>query len=320
MEDCDFELDNIWLKDFPFDLKSRVIERCLNNYDSSIARYKNSNRPFKLKYKTKKMEERNGCSIPIIKKYWNKISHRHWWYKLWGDNNKKFSIDHDCVLITTNTKKHYINYIDKSYNDNMSKENIIVCDPGLRTFQTCYDVKNDSFIEIAPGVSKTVRIQKHFIKKMQSKISKNEFKNHKERYNFKKAYKRALERMRNRVDNLHKCTAKYFCDNYNTIIIPKLNILSSKRISSKIKSVSSTLSHCGFIERLITKSSHYNNCKVFVCTEEYTSKSCSNCGAIKYDLGANKTYKCNYCNFILDRDFNAARNILFKFLKDINAV
>ncbi len=50
------------------------------------------------------------------------------------------------------------------------------------------------------------------------------------------------------------------------------------------------------------------------CEEWYTSKTCSECGNIDDRLGTNKIYKCKSCDSIMDRDLNAAKNILLKFL------
>ena len=52
--------------------------------------------------------------------------------------------------------------------------------------------------------------------------------------------------------------------------------------------------------------------RVVECSEEYTSKTCSRCGNVKYDLGASAIYKCNSCRLTQDRDINAGKNILIK--------
>jgi transposase len=54
------------------------------------------------------------------------------------------------------------------------------------------------------------------------------------------------------------------------------------------------------------------------CEEWYTSKTCSEYGDIDDDLGGNKIYKCKSCDSIMDRDLNAAKNILLKFLIEQN--
>ncbi|OWY99141.1 Transposase [Phytophthora megakarya] len=43
--------------------------------------------------------------------------------------------------------------------------------------------------------------------------------------------------------------------------------------------------------------------------EEYTSKTCSGCGAIKNNLGGSEIFWCGSCRAVFDRDLNAARNI-----------
>lgn len=58
---------------------------------------------------------------------------------------------------------------------------------------------------------------------------------------------------------------------------------------------------------------------MFMVTEEYTSKTCCNCGALHQKLGGNKLFKCPGCGFTADRDIHAAFNIFLKFLKETSA-
>ncbi|RHZ56880.1 hypothetical protein Glove_396g97 [Diversispora epigaea] len=62
--------------------------------------------------------------------------------------------------------------------------------------------------------------------------------------------------------------------------------------------------------------SHYQYpwCKVVICDEHYTSKTCGNCGYLHQKLRSNKTFKCSQCQIEMDRDINAARNILLRYL------
>ena len=46
--------------------------------------------------------------------------------------------------------------------------------------------------------------------------------------------------------------------------------------------------------------------------ESYTSKTCSQCGYYKHNLGSNKLFICDECDLIINRDFNGARNIYVK--------
>jgi transposase len=57
-----------------------------------------------------------------------------------------------------------------------------------------------------------------------------------------------------------------------------------------------------------------NKSNLIVQEEQFTTKTCGNCGCINENVGSNKIFKCDKCNLIADRDFHAARNILIKFL------
>ena len=82
---------------------------------------------------------------------------------------------------------------------------------------------------------------------------------------------------------------------------------------SSFERISMTLSHCRFRQYLSHKSCEYPWCKVVICTEEYTSKTCGCCGVINRNLGSLKTFKCPSC---IDRDVNGARNVLLKYITE----
>src|SRR5690606_28489903 len=50
------------------------------------------------------------------------------------------------------------------------------------------------------------------------------------------------------------------------------------------------------------------------CDEHFTSKTCGNCGFLNFTLGQKKIFSCPQCSIEMDRDVNAARNILLRFL------
>ena len=75
-----------------------------------------------------------------------------------------------------------------------------------------------------------------------------------------------------------------------------------------------TLSHYRFKTTLKHKAMEYPWVHVIDTTEEYTSKTCGECGAIHRNLGSKKIFKCPQCGYEADRDFNGARNILIKHL------
>lgn len=116
--------------------------------------------------------------------------------------------------------------------------------------------------------------------------------------------------LENLVLELHRKIA--LCSIYNTILIPKLNFHNFNNMSKRNKSQMAVLNHCLFVDRLISKSREFKDCKVKIVTEEFTSKTCGCCGLINNKLGSSETFKCSGCHLEIDRDFNGARNILLK--------
>src|ERR1043166_5729872 len=77
-----------------------------------------------------------------------------------------------------------------------------------------------------------------------------------------------------------------------------------------------TWSHYRFRQYLFHKSREYPWCKVVICTEEYTSKTCGSCEVINRNLGSSKTFQCPSCGATIDRDINGARNVLLKYITE----
>jgi putative transposase len=166
------------------------------------------------------------------------------------------------------------------------------------------------------GKSDISRIDKlcYHYDKLQSKWSQPTTK-HSKIYRYKKGFNVAFEIWL--MDSTKKKTAKWACENYRTIFLPKFETqkMVSKRqrkINSKTARKMLTWSHYRFKTRLINKARKYPNCRVIICGEEYTSQTCSECGYLHRKIGGSKKFKCPGCNQKSDRDFNAARNILLK--------
>lgn len=129
-------------------------------------------------------------------------------------------------------------------------------------------------------------------------------------------------RLRNKTDDFHWKTIKFLTSNFKNILIG--DVSSKSIISRKINGMSrmskrilSLYSLYLFKQRLKYKA-EINGSTLFNVNEYYTSKTCSNCGHIKTDLGKAKLYSCNQCNFTIHRDLNGARNILNVHLIDRN--
>jgi putative transposase len=72
-----------------------------------------------------------------------------------------------------------------------------------------------------------------------------------------------------------------------------------------------------FKEHLMNKCKYYN-IPVHLANKYFaSSKKCSNCDNIKKDLTLNdRIYICDKCGFTIDRDLNAARNLVHMKKKD----
>ena len=141
------------------------------------------------------------------------------------------------------------------------------------------------------------------------------------RYRLRRAWYRCIDRIKNRIDEIHKKMSSWLVQNYSVILIPKFDVkhmVKKKERKLNKKTARSMLcwAHFRFRQRLIAKAELYGNCKVIECDEAYTSKTCGGCGNLNQKLGSKKLFVCTEtsCDYEADRDVNAARNILLRYL------
>jgi transposase len=77
-----------------------------------------------------------------------------------------------------------------------------------------------------------------------------------------------------------------------------------------------TRSHFQSKQRLIAHAQHAGS-MVFIVIEHFASNTCGHRGNLHTDLGSNKRFQCLSCNVVMDRDANAARNILLRNLPSL---
>lgn len=205
---------------------------------------------------------------------------------------------------------------------------VVSIDPGVRTFATCYSpTAGIGKLPVAGDVK--MRRRYHRIDRIQAalatiKSSKTEYRAPK-RKTLKRMTKK-VHRLWKEIDDckhhMHYTVIKFLLDNFEKVVIPDFDphSMSDKRTSlltSETKRAMFNWGHGLFRQRLKTKASLLGRLDaVVVVTEEYTSKTCGNCGNIKYNLGSADKYHCNGCGVEMDRDVNGARNILLKHLTE----
>lgn len=95
---------------------------------------------------------------------------------------------------------------------------------------------------------------------------------------------------------------------YSLIAVENLNIKGMVRNRRLAKSISDA-GWGEFLSMLGYKADEAGSRVVEVCARN-TSQFCSDCGSLVPKGLSERTHKCPHCGLVLDRDVNAARNIL----------
>lgn len=178
--------------------------------------------------------------------------------------------------------------------------NLVGIDVGLKSFATLSD---GGVIDNPKHLNKS---EKRLADAQRSLSKKN-----KDSQNRKKQRKRVGKlhrRIRNqRLDFLHKTSASVIAK--HAVVLEDLDVQGMM----KNRSLSKAISDAGWFEfkRQLEYKAQWKG-KLFITIErkEPTSKRCSSCGSIQ-DMPLGKTiYSCPACGMTMDRDLNAARNIL----------
>ena len=189
---------------------------------------------------------------------------------------------------------------------NIKIDDVCALDPGIRKFQTMYSTKGCAFLGTDFDQKQLKRCK--VVDNIVSKMTKS---NHKKRQSLKKVLHRKIQEIKNHKNELHWKICNFLVNNYQRIIIPKFEGRKMVRtLSHKISRSLYNAGHYQFRERLTYKCDEYG-VQLDVVTEEYTSKTCTNCGVIQ-NIGTSEVYNCKSCNMTLDRDINGARNIFLK--------
>lgn len=195
------------------------------------------------------------------------------------------------------------------------RDDVCAIDPGVRTFITTWSPRRVT--KIGDGVATEMFQRMILMDKLRSKI--DTCKNRRSKSRTKRAFLRLSERFQNIQRDLHYKSAHELTNRYDHIVLPRFG---SKRMSKKtdrslktktVRSMSA-LAHYKFQTRLSDVAKR-KGVTVHLCTEEYTSKTCSRCGNLNERLGSKKKFECPNCSFRCDRDVQGAFNILIKFLK-----
>lgn len=220
----------------------------------------------------------------------------------------------------TNKRFELIYTVEETLRENQSRTDFsaVALDPGVRTFQTCWDSFSNGF-KFSCDSNRLNSLLKS-IDKINKKISG--LKSVK-KIAFYRNINQGLELKINRlVTELHRKIALWLVTNYDVIILPDFNTSEMvkkvksgrpRKIDRKTTRLLSVYSHFKFKQYLSFKCNLHNKILI-VNSEEYTSKTLPD-GKILDNLGGKKTIRFN--DTFLDRDYNGARNILIKTISDV---
>ena len=312
----------LWLKDIPYDTRQLAIKNALSSIKSSFELLKNKKiKYFNHKYKSKK----NNKQTFFIDH--RAIKNLNLFPNLLKDNSKlivkkkykeyyNYIPTSDTVILKDNDKYFIIFSKEKKIEENTTeKKELISLDPGIKKFQSFYtpdgyvgsigDYKLKNKI-----LKKEKRIDKlkSFITKNKKQKIKNKLKN--------KCYK-LKTKVKNIISDFHWKISNFLTKNFKIVLLP---IFKSQQIKNNLNSYNNRLldiySHYKFQQKMLYQSKKYN-CQVKIVEEDYTTKTCGNCGCINNFVGNSNIFWCPICKIELERDYQAARNIILKNLQGL---
>ena len=185
-----------------------------------------------------------------------------------------------------------------------AKNKVVAIDPGVRSFISGYSLDHGFDFET----------QRWNIDKEHRNLDYRRSLRSKGRLS-KRSVLLQEERIKSQIKTLHCRTARYLARKNEYIILGRIDsqsLVKGKKHQEKRNRDINTLSFYQFRQRMKLEAYKHNR-KLILVREHYTTKTCGSCGN-QYDIGTSKKYDCPTCLYKSDRDLNASRNMLIKFL------
>ncbi len=180
------------------------------------------------------------------------------------------------------------------------KETVVGIDVGLESFATLSNgekIENPRFF----------RTDEKALAKAQRKLSKAE-KGTPERKKARKIVAHTHERIANRRLNFAHQTSRKVVDRFGTIVFEDLNITTMQKNHHLAKSIADVAWNV-FITITGSKAEEAGS-RVILVNPRNTSQMCSRCGMIVAKTLSDRVHSCPHCGLVMDRDQNAAINIM----------
>ena len=206
-----------------------------------------------------------------------------------------------CTIRRSSTGKWYACFsVEYESSPAPQKETAVGIDVGLESFATLSNgekIENPRFF----------RTDEKALTKAQRKLSKAE-KGSPERKKVRKIVAHVHERIANRRLNFAHQTSRQLVDRFGTIVFEDLNVTNMQKNHGLAKSIADVAWN-QFITITVSKAEDAGSHVVLV-NPRNTSQMCSRCGMIVKKTLSDRVHSCPHCGLAMDRDQNAAINIL----------
>jgi putative transposase len=299
----------------------------LKAFDSNFARRANDpdHASFEMRFRSKKRLDSE--TITVHSKHWKHAKGAYaWLHSIHSSEPKPETLAYDARLQRTKAGAYYLcvphPLIIVIRDENQVPATLVALDPGVRTFQTCYDPTRRECIKWGDdGDIKHVYRLYHSLDDLLSRCSQKGVIPHRRRWKMRRAAARMRAKIRHLVDDVQRKMIKWLCENYRVILLPKFETQrmldkrdGRRRINRKTARAMATWAHHRFRTRLLHYAKAYPQRHVEIVDEAYTSQTCGACGLLNRRLGGNRVFACSNCPYRADRDFNGARNIYLRYL------
>jgi len=287
-----------WLKE----TNAQTLQYSLKCLEMSYQNFFNKRTQFP-RFKSRK--SRNSFTVPQhVKNEGNKIHFPKFneGIKMIMERNIKGKIK-KATLSKTPTGKYFVSILtEKEYTPSVKTNQSVGIDLGIKDFLVLSNgtkIKNHRFLKHYERL--LTKNQKHLSRK-----TKGSNRYEKQRIKAAKIHEKITN---SRMDLIHKTTLN-LVNQFDAICLEDLNVKGMMK-NHKLAKAIGDVSWGKFIETLTYKAEW--NKKEIIHIDRFfpSSKTCSKCGWINNSLTLkDRTWTCTDCGEVLDRDFNAAINIL----------
>lgn len=310
-----------WILETPKEVRARAVFEAYTRWKTGIKQVKNKTiSHFNLRFRRKRDQQMYGWSIDIPKQAITKEDDKTLMIYKQVTKKAKFKlcekwtkeIEHDCRIHYDGLDYYIIIPFEHQAKPISERKGVISLDPGVRTFLS--GVSNEFKVEMGNDSGSSMF---KMLRKLDKHISqRDKAKKKREKKILSKKVKHMRKRIKNMQEELHKKTSTWLTQNFQHIVMPQFGskdmIKKQKRkLNTKTVRKMSVLGHGKFLERLKNKARERQT-DLIIVDEVNTSKTCSFCGYVKAKRFTEKTFRCEECQLVIDRDTNGAINIMKK--------